>query len=148
MICVQAICTIQIHGIAEKSPQHFGGNATMSAILTLWESLTKYLSITFITNNSDELPWLPAGIVSSWRCVYICYYAQNVHKWSNVQNKYQLTKKLEAAIKSPRTNIQQVADELKRNGGLGMHTSTVFFFPMTSEYSAEKNAARTLQKAQ
>jgi hypothetical protein len=30
----------------------------------------------------------------------------------------------------------------------GMHTSTVFFFPMTSEYSAEKNAARTLQKAQ
>jgi hypothetical protein len=41
-----------------------------------------------------------------------------------------------------------VADELKRNGGLGMHTSTVFFFPMTSEYSAEKNAARTLQKAQ
>ncbi len=62
---------IQIHGIAEKSPQHFGGNTAMSAILTLWESLTKYLSITFYTNNSDELPWLPAGIVSSCRCVYM-----------------------------------------------------------------------------
>ncbi len=46
--------------IAEKSPQqHFEGNMIMSAVITLWGLLTKFQTITFITNSSDELPGLP-----------------------------------------------------------------------------------------
>jgi len=40
----------------------------MSAILTLWESLlTKFQTITFSTNSSDELPWLPTDFISFWQ---------------------------------------------------------------------------------
>jgi len=31
----------------------------MSAVVTLWELLTKCQTITFIMNSSEELPWLP-----------------------------------------------------------------------------------------
>lgn len=45
-------------GIAEKSPhQEFEGNMmTVSAVLTLWELLTKGQTVTFIINNTAELP--------------------------------------------------------------------------------------------
>jgi hypothetical protein len=45
-------------GIAEKSPhQQFEGNTmTVSAVLTLWELLTKGQTVTFIINNTAELP--------------------------------------------------------------------------------------------
>jgi hypothetical protein len=29
----------------------------MSAVITLWELLTKCQTIAFITNSSDKLPW-------------------------------------------------------------------------------------------
>ncbi len=45
------------------------GNTTMSAVITSWESLTKWQTITFITNSSDELPWLPTEFISSQQWV-------------------------------------------------------------------------------
>jgi hypothetical protein len=41
----------------EISTTTIKGNTTMSAVITSWESLTKWQTITFITNGSDELPW-------------------------------------------------------------------------------------------
>jgi hypothetical protein len=38
---------------------------TRSGHIALWESLTKCQAITFITNSSDELPWLPTDFISS-----------------------------------------------------------------------------------
>jgi hypothetical protein len=35
-------------------------------IMSLWESLTKYQTITFTIHNSDEWSWLPTGFISSW----------------------------------------------------------------------------------
>jgi hypothetical protein len=54
--------------VVEKSPrQQFEGNTTTSAVITLWELLTKCHTVTFITNSSDELPWLlPTDFISSW----------------------------------------------------------------------------------
>jgi hypothetical protein len=40
----------------EISTTTIKGNMTMSAVITSWESLTKWQTITFITNGSDELP--------------------------------------------------------------------------------------------
>ncbi len=45
------------------------GNTTMSAVITSWESLTKWQTITFITNGSDKLPWLPTEFISSQQWV-------------------------------------------------------------------------------
>jgi hypothetical protein len=39
----------------------------MSAFITISESLTKCQTIIFITNSSDELPWLPTFFISSDR---------------------------------------------------------------------------------
>ncbi len=51
---------------AEKSlNQQFEDNMTRSGHIALWESLTKCQAITFITNSSDELPWLPTDFISS-----------------------------------------------------------------------------------
>jgi hypothetical protein len=45
------IFTHNIYEIAEKSPQQqFGGNTTMSAVITLWELLTKCQTIIFISH--------------------------------------------------------------------------------------------------
>jgi len=53
--------------IAEKSPQQrLQDNMIMSAARTLWESLIKCQTITFITNSSDKLQWLPTDFISSW----------------------------------------------------------------------------------
>jgi hypothetical protein len=47
---------LQIHEIAEKSPQQgFEGNMKMSAVITLQELLTQCQTITFIMNCSDKL---------------------------------------------------------------------------------------------
>jgi hypothetical protein len=57
---------IYIYEIAEKSwQQPFQGNTTKSAVVTLWELLTKCQIIIFIMNNSDKLPWLPELISSA-----------------------------------------------------------------------------------
>ncbi len=57
---------IYIYEIAENSwQQPFQGNTTKSAVVTLWELLTKCQMIIFIMNNSDKLPWLPELISSA-----------------------------------------------------------------------------------
>jgi hypothetical protein len=38
---------------------------TMSAVITLWELLTKCQTITSIINGSDKLPWLPTDFITS-----------------------------------------------------------------------------------
>jgi hypothetical protein len=38
---------------------NFEGNTTISAVITLWQLLTKYQTIIFITNSSDKLPGYP-----------------------------------------------------------------------------------------
>ncbi len=53
----------------EISTTTIKGNTTMSAVITSWESLTKWQTITFITNGSDELPWLPTEFISSQQWV-------------------------------------------------------------------------------
>jgi hypothetical protein len=42
------------------------GNTTVSAVITSWELLTKWQTITFITNGSDKLPWLPTISSQQW----------------------------------------------------------------------------------
>jgi hypothetical protein len=67
------------HEIVQKTPQqNFEGNQEfcqfhqnqtdmirMSVVITLWVSLAKYQTITFIVNSSDELPWLPIDFIST-----------------------------------------------------------------------------------
>ncbi len=65
-ISIQILCLWD----CRKSPQpHFQANMIMSAIIFLWESLTKCQTITFITDSSDnELPWLSTDmIISTWQ---------------------------------------------------------------------------------
>ncbi len=53
----------------EISTTTIKGNTTMSAVITSSVSLTKWQTITFITNGSDELPWLPTEFISSQQWV-------------------------------------------------------------------------------
>ncbi len=53
----------------EISTTTIKGNTTMSAVITSWEPLTKWQTITFITNGSDKLPWLPTEFISSQQWV-------------------------------------------------------------------------------
>ncbi len=53
----------------EISTTTIKGNMTMSEVITSWESLTKWQTITFITNSSDKLPWLPNEFISSQQWV-------------------------------------------------------------------------------
>jgi hypothetical protein len=65
-----AFDTLHIYDTAEKSPQQqFEGNMTMSAVITLWELLTKCQTTTLIMNNSDKLTWLPTGFITSQQWV-------------------------------------------------------------------------------
>jgi hypothetical protein len=48
-----------------------GNNTRMSAVITLWVSLTKWPTITFVMNGSDGLPWLPKVFISSQQWMYI-----------------------------------------------------------------------------
>ncbi len=61
-------CFVQIQAwwsCREISTTTIIGNTTMSAVITSWELLTKWQTITFITNGSDKLPWLPTEFISS-----------------------------------------------------------------------------------
>jgi hypothetical protein len=40
-------------------------NMIMDQVITLWVLLTKCITITFITNGGDKLPWLPTDFISS-----------------------------------------------------------------------------------
>jgi hypothetical protein len=69
-ITMIAFDTLHIYDTAEKSPQQqFEGNMTMSAVITLWELLTKCQTTTFIMNNSDKLTWLPTDFITSQQWV-------------------------------------------------------------------------------
>jgi hypothetical protein len=61
---------------------------TMGAVITLWESLKKCQTITFIMNSIAELPWPPTNFISSRQWIQICLYSSNKNLGKILYNQY------------------------------------------------------------